>query len=278
MLITLLTILIQMANAWTPKEVNGEIVTWKSTAVDFYINLDGYSGQLTDNEVENAIVNASKAWDAQEYQSALEFAYQGTSKNQGADLSDGTHVVSFDQTWTHDPSLLAITHVWSNSNHEIVHFDIEINMEDAYWTVNGDVNGHDLQNSLTHEFGHALGLEHSDDQEATMSATTSMGETQKRNLNEDDIAGFVNLYPFSEGTESGTNTDNSNTNSANAGNSSSGAVTNNDLAKPSNTGSGTGPVQLEKAGCQNISLSHRPASLWFLSCPLLFVFLRRSSQ
>ena len=64
--------------------------------------------------------------------------YDGTSKKIGADLSDEVHLVSFDTSWNQDPSLLAVTHVWSNANNEIVHFDIEINADDVYWSTTGD--------------------------------------------------------------------------------------------------------------------------------------------
>ena len=55
---------------------------------------------------------------------------------------------------------------------------------------------------MTHEFGHALGLEHSDEANASMSSTTSVGELSKRDVHDDDIQGFVSLYPFQEEDDS----------------------------------------------------------------------------
>ncbi|MDB4987173.1 MAG: hypothetical protein JWN04_2351 [Myxococcaceae bacterium] len=56
----------------------------------------------------------------------------------------------------------------------------------------------DLQNVLTHEIGHFLGLSHSDtDPRATMSCTASAGDVDKRTLEPDDIAGICAAYPTS---------------------------------------------------------------------------------
>ena len=54
---------------------------------------------------------------------------------------------------------------------------------------------YDLQNVLTHEVGHFLGLgENYDDTRATMFSCTSACETHKRDLNEADIEEILSLY------------------------------------------------------------------------------------
>ena len=55
--------------------------------------------------------------------------------------------------------------------------------------------GTDLRNTVTHESGHMLGLGHSADVNATMFASASTGETSKRTLADDDIAGICAIYP-----------------------------------------------------------------------------------
>jgi hypothetical protein len=52
----------------------------------------------------------------------------------------------------------------------------------------------DLQNTMTHEAGHFLGLGHSDVGNATMSAQANIGETTKRDLASDDNAGLCAIY------------------------------------------------------------------------------------
>jgi hypothetical protein len=53
----------------------------------------------------------------------------------------------------------------------------------------------DIQNTLTHEVGHVLGLDHSSDSSATMFNTAKTGETSKRTLAEDDVNGVCAIYP-----------------------------------------------------------------------------------
>ena len=53
----------------------------------------------------------------------------------------------------------------------------------------------DLQNTATHEIGHLLGLDHSDQRDATMFGSAPAGEVGKRDLSEDDIGGICAIYP-----------------------------------------------------------------------------------
>lgn len=57
----------------------------------------------------------------------------------------------------------------------------------------------DLQNTVTHEAGHFVGLAHSPVSGATMNATTSPGDTAKRALAPDDVAGVCAIYPQPSG-------------------------------------------------------------------------------
>lgn len=53
----------------------------------------------------------------------------------------------------------------------------------------------DVQNTVTHEAGHFLGLDHTSVAGATMAATASIGETAKRSLEPDDVQGICAIYP-----------------------------------------------------------------------------------
>jgi hypothetical protein len=61
----------------------------------------------------------------------------------------------------------------------------------------------DIQNTMTHEAGHTLGLDHTMDPNATMFATSPRGETSKRVLGQDDINGICAIYPKGAGGSSG---------------------------------------------------------------------------
>jgi MYXO-CTERM domain-containing protein len=53
----------------------------------------------------------------------------------------------------------------------------------------------DVQNTVTHEAGHYLGLDHTPDPDATMYASAPSGETSKRTLATDDVNGICAIYP-----------------------------------------------------------------------------------
>ena len=53
----------------------------------------------------------------------------------------------------------------------------------------------DVQNTVTHEFGHALGLDHSPDSRSTMYAGSERGETSKRVLDDGSVEFVCTAYP-----------------------------------------------------------------------------------
>lgn len=271
----LISLLTQPATAWEPRMVNGQIVTWNKSTIGFEINADD-APNLNEAQVIDAITTAANEWSGDIHGANTAFEYDGTSKNRGADLSDNVHLVSFDTTWNQDPSLLAVTHVWSNANNEIVHFDIEVNADDVYWSTTGDPTKHDLHNTMTHEFGHALGLEHSDEPQASMSATTSIGDLAKRDVHADDIQGFVTLYPFEENGEANSPNDPNTPNEEGSSNGGGSGVDNALVPSAEGDGNMSGPVSLEKAGCASQSLSQQ--SPWLLFMSLLAIFTTRRVQ
>jgi len=95
----------------------------------------------------------------------------------------------------------ALTFVWHYSDTgEILDADMEINSRDGvYLDCETNIcfrsNMFDLQNTVTHEVGHYLGLAHSEVSESTMYKDATPGETEKRSLHEDDIEGLCAAYP-----------------------------------------------------------------------------------
>src|SRR5690606_15490954 len=86
--------------------------------------------------------------------------------------------------------------------------DIVLNGVHHPWTVTGEAGAFDVQATVTHEAGHALGLDHSPVRGATMywqltrvSAGGASG-TQGRRLSGDDMAGVRDLYGTGAGTGS----------------------------------------------------------------------------
>ncbi|MDP2343349.1 MAG: hypothetical protein Q8O67_20495 [Deltaproteobacteria bacterium] len=111
--------------------------------------------------------------------------------------------------WLHTFGALAITTVtFESTTGRLVDADIEMNDVSFEFSacdplaVDCQVE-FDLQNTLTHELGHVIGLDHpliSDDgaSEATMFASASRGDIGKRDIAADDEAGLCTIYPAGE--------------------------------------------------------------------------------
>ena len=270
---SLIVLMSSLAHAWDVKtNTNGDELKWNETNIHYSINTDGHHG-LNAADVESAIVQASNAWK----QGQLEFIHDGETKKTEADYSDNVQSVVFKNNWTEDPDVLALTYTWATADGQIVHFDMEINTDDHDWSTTGELNKQDLTNAIAHEFGHALGLDHSTDLEATMAPNAAPGETIKRDLAQDDINGFNHLYE-NIGNNSGNSSNNGNETNNNEGEgegegngSSGGGGTANpyNSNKPQQTGGGM--VPLENSSCASASGS----PLWMGAILGLMLGLRR---
>ena len=111
--------------------------------------------------------------------------------------------------WVHTLGALAITTVtFESSTGRLLDADVEINDTSfTFTTCNPDdvdcIVEFDLQNTLTHELGHVVGLDHPpndepDAFEATMFASASRGDTEKRDLAVDDANGLCAIYPAAD--------------------------------------------------------------------------------
>jgi hypothetical protein len=99
----------------------------------------------------------------------------------------------------HDELALALTLIWHDKKSgEILDVDMELNGGAGTFTdcraMRCNSKSIDLQNTVTHEAGHLLGLGHTDVRGATMQPSTTMSpEIEKRDLAPDDIAGYCSL-------------------------------------------------------------------------------------
>jgi MYXO-CTERM domain-containing protein len=78
---------------------------------------------------------------------------------------------------------------------DIFDADIELNSFAIEITIGDTLVSHDLQAILTHEFGHFLGLGHSEDSGATMNANYSPEDFGFRTLSSDDREAICEVYP-----------------------------------------------------------------------------------
>jgi uncharacterized membrane protein YgcG len=108
--------------------------------------------------------------------------------------------------WDHGAVVLALTQLTYDTSGAIVDTDIEVNgdsaplsLVDAPPCTPGNVTPScvaiDVQNTVTHEMGHALGLDHSPDPASTMYASAPLGETSKRILDPASKQFLCEVYP-----------------------------------------------------------------------------------
>jgi len=191
------------------------------------------AGSLTQPEILTAIHGAADAWNAVScsYMQIMVGAPEsGLEAGFNEDVAPENVIVFQDTTWHYDSVAAALTTITylsssnASSDGQIVDADIEVNGVDFDFATNGSATEHDLQNVLTHEIGHVLGLDHTCDDgmisptpvdhtgtpipscfprgqlppevvEATMYNFAEPGETIKRTLEPDDMNGVCAIYP-----------------------------------------------------------------------------------
>jgi hypothetical protein len=188
------------AQAWEIKlDSRGDELAWQNTDIHYRINTDG-AHDLNAEDIRLLVASAAREWDSVQGVDLM-LEYNGESDIVEMAFEDGVNIIYFEDVWEYDEDLLAVTNVWSLPGGEIVGFDMAVNAEFYDWSTNGDADANDLLNTLVHEFGHAIGLDHSYLEEASMWAETDLGELSKRDLARDDIEGLMYLYPTQLGPD-----------------------------------------------------------------------------
>ncbi len=184
---------------WADRRVEYRI--FEAGSADFHPDQD----TITD-DLKSAVIDTFETWNEPDCSDFLLDPVGLTSTDYigyDSDRSDNENIVIWrDEAWPYSGQAVGIaTVVYNANNGEIFSGDIELNTADHEFTDNDDDVKIDLRNTLTHEVGHLLGLDHSLTQPAaTMWFSAQSGETYKRELHEADIAGLCYIYP--EGEES----------------------------------------------------------------------------
>ena len=118
----------------------------------------------------------------------------------GAAADGENRIIWREEEWpdTISADTLALTTIiYRRSTGEILDADIDLNGVHQLFTVSDDgaIARTDVENTLTHELGHLIGLAHVPDPDATMFASSALGELDKRTLSVDDVAGLCTVYP-----------------------------------------------------------------------------------
>ena len=171
----------------------GQEVQWRRHTIRYRVNPEGDHG-LSNAAVDTLIAAATREW-TDPVDGNLAFANAGTTAIRTARHDDDANVIYFEDEWKEDPGLLAVTYLWSTTDGELIGFDMALNSEHHEWAIDGSPEANDLLNTLSHEFGHALGIEHSPVVEmATMYPSSPLGEITKRDLHTDDVDAVEHLY------------------------------------------------------------------------------------
>ncbi len=160
---------------------------WYTTA-NYWINPSNKYG-FSESDVVAAITVSAGTWDKETNFEV--FSYQGTTKR-SAGSYDGYNVISWGY---YRAGVIAVTYIWYIGN-SIIETDTRLNTY-YKWSLNGEARKMDVQNIMTHEFGHWCGLDDLyDDKDywLTMYGYASYGETYKRTLGFGDILGLKAVY------------------------------------------------------------------------------------
>ena len=187
------------AQAWTVNtNQNGLPLNWPAGQVGWTLNANG-NHALDPMGLQTAMEEAAGQWNDIE-DSNIDLAYLGATTTAAIDYTDNQNVIYFENEWELDSSLLAVTYVWSLDDGTIM-ASIWRYTSDHVWGTDGAADVNDLHNTVTHEFGHAVGLAHSD---VDASCTNPrMKETTKRDISTDDEHGMISLRKYGLPTGTG---------------------------------------------------------------------------
>lgn len=182
----------------------GTPLRWPAGTVDVVVALDRGPANVNVLDAQAAAVMAFSMYTDTLHTMApdvvLSLAMTDDRMTEGNDGKNVVRWVMHDWAEYYDPGALAVTLTsYDSYTGRITDADIVVNAAEYPWEASSDpaacTNAYDLQNVLTHEVGHVLGLGHEQgDTDATMYPSSGMCETKKRDLDADDDAGLARLY------------------------------------------------------------------------------------
>jgi hypothetical protein len=212
------------------------VLIWPNPSVTMTVRTGG-TLPVSADDIVGAATRAAATWSAASNDTSVDYAVVTSTAAAVGTMYDHENTISFrsadwDSALNYPPDALALTTVWSQGG-AIVDADTEINSSDPnfMWAVLPDDPAAassspnvDLQNALTHELGHVIGLNHpcylgeapdppdhdnegnpvlscSDPNlppavaQSTMYPSSLPGLINERNLSDDERLALHDLYP-----------------------------------------------------------------------------------
>jgi MYXO-CTERM domain-containing protein len=218
---------------------SGAPMYWNRTVMQITAYLGNPPSDMTAGEILTAVNAAAATWSRGAVPcTSVEVRVTSTGEESADVALDGVSRLTFRrQQWCKEPrspsepcyapEAMAVTSVFARrETGEILDADMEINAVQSVWSdlvlrPDDAAVAQDLQNTLTHEFGHFIGLDHTcilngdgegrmDDhgrpvpdcatappaiRETTMFAVVGPGDLDRRSLTDDDMNAVCDVYP-----------------------------------------------------------------------------------
>lgn len=169
-------------------------VKWKNLPVSYVINPINEDG-LAEDFVAGAISSSAETWDAASSVELFNDAYTIDKSAQYGRQDYKNAIVFGDYP---NSNVIGVTSIWfTRAGRQIVEFDILLNDDYTWGDASANPKIMDLANIATHELGHGVGMGdvyNASCFEVTMYGYSTEGETEKRTLEQPDIAGLRKMY------------------------------------------------------------------------------------
>ncbi|MDP6963335.1 MAG: matrixin family metalloprotease, partial [Planctomycetota bacterium] len=173
--------------------LGGKTLHWGSNTISYNIHTAG-SDDISDNSHIPAIEHAFQSWS--------DVAGSNVNLVRGADTTSGSiggsgHTITFDENnssgyFPGGSGIVAITPIsYLLADGRIIDADILFNGSQFSFSTDQSTGTFDVQDVLTHEVGHFIGLDHSPVVSGTMWPYVSTSQWLHRSLAQDDEAGAV---------------------------------------------------------------------------------------
>jgi len=190
------------AEAYVRIQINGTALQWSNPAITWRLNSNG-SDDITDESHIAAIQHGFQSWE--------DLSGSGLDFTRGADTTDvapgsTSHIVAFDENNTSGyfpggSGIVAITPIsFDTGTGNILDADILFNGSQYQFSTDGTTGTFDVQDVLSHEIGHLVGLDHSPQISGTLWPYVSTSQWLHRSLTTDDRSGAIAVA--AEGTQS----------------------------------------------------------------------------